>query len=90
MYKSFIVKFIGRGRFFLMLIVLTDLEQTQDQEDIDNAVFLDGKNRTLEQPEVASAEQDNGVIERFTLEKKEDNEGEDEVWKHFDFSHIRK
>ncbi|EZA62102.1 Basement membrane-specific heparan sulfate proteoglycan core protein [Ooceraea biroi] len=55
-----------------------DQEQDQDQEDIDNSVFLNEENRTLEHPKVPSAERDNGVIERFTLEKNEDNEENDE------------
>ncbi|KAH0951737.1 hypothetical protein HN011_001953 [Eciton burchellii] len=52
-------------------------EQDQDQEDIDNSVFLNGENRTLEHPEEPSAER-TGVIERFTLKKDKDNEENDE------------
>lgn len=55
-------------------IVLADQEQGQDQGDIDRSVLLSGENRTLEQPETPSGERVNGVIERFTLEKHEDNE----------------
>jgi len=60
------------------LIFSTGQEQDQDQEDIDNSVFLNGENRTLEHPEEPSAER-TGVIEKFTLKKDEDNEENDEV-----------
>jgi len=60
------------------LILSIGQEQDQDQEDIDNSVFLNGENRTLDQPEVPSAEQ-TGVIERFTLKKDEDDQENDQV-----------
>lgn len=57
-----------------------DQDQGQDQE-IDDSVFLNtgnGENRTIDHPVQASSAE-NGVIERLTLDKNQDNDEVDEV-----------